>query len=140
MDSKLNRQLWGLARELGLEGEVGRANLHAIVFQVTGKESLRELDDKMAGKVIRHLGGLLDELKRRPGRATAQQIWKQKQLALQLGLTNEQLLGQVKRDTGVSRLEWQTQQDASNVIEALKAQLARAKEVKPCDPPAAATQ
>jgi AraC-like DNA-binding protein len=137
VEAKLNRTIWGLAKELGLEGQEGRDCLHAVVLQQTGKESLKDLTDADGRKVIKYLGLLLDERKHRPGRATPGQIWKMKQLAAQLGLTEKQLLDQVKRDTHVSRLEWQGQQDASNVIEALKAQLHR-QEVKPGEPAATA--
>lgn len=129
MDAKLNRTIWGMARELGLEGEEGRDCLHALVHQVTGKESLKLVNDVQGRKVIRYLGLLLDQRKHRPGRATQQQLWKQRQLATKLGLSEEQLLGQVKRDTRCDRLEWQTTDQAAGVIEALKAQLKR-QEVK----------
>lgn len=130
MDAKLNRTIWGLAKELGLEGEEGRDCLHAVVYQRTGKESLKQLTDDEARKVIRYLGLLKDERKNRPGRASPEQLWKQRKLAAELGLTEEQLLGQVKRDAKVDRLEWQSPEQASNVIEALKAQIERRKEAQ----------
>lgn len=135
MDAKLNRTIWGMAKELGLEGEDGRDCLHAVVLHQTGKNSMRDLTDQQALKVVRYLGMLLDEHRRRPGRASPGQIWKQRQLAAQLGLTEEQLRGQVRRDAHVDQLEWQSPEQASGVIEALKAQLQR--EVKPGEPRAA---
>lgn len=133
MDNKRLRTVWGLAKQIGLEGEIGSDNLHAMVLQLTGKDSLKILTDAQGDKVIGHLRQLAGRRRltgHRPGRATDPMIWKQRQLARELNWTEDQLLTFVKRMAKVERLEWQSQDEASNVIEGLKKMVDR-KEVKP---------
>jgi len=119
------RKIFGLAKGLGLTGEEGNANLHALIYEVTGKESIRELTEAQANKVIRRLASRLSLKEHRPGRASARELWKQRELARELGWSEEQLAAFVKRMAKVDRPEWQTSQDASNIIEGLKAMLKR---------------
>lgn len=117
------KKIFGLAKGLGLTGDEGSANLHAIVYEVTGLESIRELTAAQANKVIRRLGQLLGGRRakaQRPGRATDAELWKQRQLATEIGWSEEQLGAFIKRMSTVDRPEWQTRQQASNVIEGLK--------------------
>lgn len=134
--SDQRRKIFGLAKGLGLTGEEGMANLRALVFEVTGKESIRELTAAQANKVIRRLASLLYVKEHRPGRASARELWKQKELARQIGWSDEQLAAFIKRMAKVDRAEWQTSRDASNIIEGLKAILRR-KEVQPHGDPTA---
>lgn len=115
------RKIFGLAKGLGLDME----DLHALVYDATGKESIRQLTTTEANKVIRRLASLLSLKEHRPGRASARELWKQRQLARELGWSEEQLAAFIKRMAKVDRPEWQTSQDASNIIEGLKAMLKR---------------
>jgi len=119
------RKIFGLAKGLGLVGEEGMAHLHALVYDATGKESIRDLTTTEANKVIRRLASLLSLKEHRPGRATARELWKQRQLARELGWNDEQLMAFIKRMAKVDRAEWQSSRDASNIIEGLKAMLKR---------------
>lgn len=122
------RRIFGLAKQLGLTGDEGNANLHAIVYEATGRESIRELTAEQAETVIRRLRSLVGRQRvehQRPGRATDRELWKQRQLAREIGWTEEQLGAFIKRMAKVDRPEWQSRQDASNVIEGLKKILQR---------------
>lgn len=123
--SDQRRKIFGLAKGLGLQGDEGQANLRAIVFEATGRESIRELTEAQANLVIRRLASLLGMKNQRPSRASAKELWKQRQLAEKIGWSAEQLAAFVRRMAKVDRVEWQTSQDASNVIEGLKKIVAR---------------
>lgn len=120
ISSDQRKKIFGLAKEIGLTGEVGEANLRALVYETTGKESIKALTSDQANKVIRRLAQLLGQKAYRPDRASAGELWKQRELAKKVGWTEEQLATFVKRMAKVDRPEWQTSKDASNVIEGLK--------------------
>ncbi|MFZ5826524.1 MAG: regulatory protein GemA [Bacillota bacterium] len=128
ISTEQRKKIFGLAKQVGLSGQEGQANLRALVQDVTGHESIKLLTSDQADQVIarlRSLDGRRRMSAQRPGRATDAEIWKQRQLAAELGWTEEQLGAFVKRMSKVDRPEWQTRRQASNVIEGLKAILAR---------------
>lgn len=115
------RRIYGLARERGLDDEM----LHAYVFQLTGRESLKELTMKEAARVI----GALDPA----GGYTAGGITPPQKEYL-LGLAKE--LGWVDNDGNADMgkldgfalrnykkyaVKWLTVQEAGKMIEGLKA-------------------
>jgi len=130
--------IWTLARQLGMDSEV----LHEMVFQVTGKDSLKKLSVSEAAGVIE---GLVDDgakarRKRKPRRKlpanvveliTGEQIRLIEYLVDQLGWDNpKQLTGFNRRVIKKERIL--TNKEASKVIEGLKAMVNRKtrKEVK----------
>lgn len=124
MTGQQSRIVFGLAKEVGLSTD----NLRDLAVQLTGQDSLRTLSEGDVKKVIarlRELRGQKHIENHRPGRATGAQLWKQRELAAELGLTDAQLTAFVRRMTKVDRLEWQSQEHASNVIEALKKMVER---------------
>lgn len=124
MTGAQSRTIFGLARELALSHD----DLQALALQLTGKDRLSSLADSEVSALIsrlRELQGQRRIASHRPGRATAQQLWLQRQLAADVGLSQGQLQAFIVRMTHVDRPEWQTQRDASNVIEGLKKMIAR---------------
>lgn len=112
------RKIHVLAGERGIDNDT----LHTHVFNITKKKSLKELSITDAVKVIDSIQGNED------GRIT----WKQKRfifsLARQLRWLDENgsvdikvLRSFIKRQTGMPTEEWLTQEQASDVIEAMKA-------------------
>ena len=111
------KKIWALAREMQLDEDL----LRAVVEDVSGSESISKLSKQQAIWII-------DRLKKtgRAGMATQKQIWKMKQLAIQLGWAHEKrLTGFVKKYAQVERLEWITAAQAWRIIEGLKKVLVR---------------
>ena len=130
--------IWTLARQLGMDSEL----LHAMVFEVTSKDSLKKLTVPEAIGII---DGLVDDgakvrKKRKPRRdlpenvvelLTGKQIRLIEYLVDQLGWNNpNQLTGFNRRVIKKERIC--TKQEASKIIEGLKAMVNRKgrKEVK----------
>lgn len=129
-----NRQLkliWTLARQLGMDSDL----LHKMVFDVTGKDSLKQLSCWEAGAII---DGLVDDggkikKKRKPRRElpenvlellTGEQIRLIEYLVDRLGWDNpNQLKGFNRRVIKKERIG--TKKEASKIIEGLKAMLER---------------
>lgn len=112
------RKIHVLAGEMGIDNDT----LHTHVFNITKKNSLKELTITEAVNVIDSLQGS------EYGRMT----WRQKRfifsLARQLRWLDENgsvdikvLRSFIKRQTGMPTEEWLTQKAASEVIEAMKA-------------------
>ena len=123
--------IWTLARQLGMDSEL----LHEMVFEVTGKDSLKKLTVPEAVGIV---DGLVDDgakirKKRKPRRdlpenvvelLTGKQIRLIEYLVDQLGWENpNQLTGFNRRVIKKERIC--TKQEASKIIEGLKAILDR---------------
>jgi len=132
------RMIWTLARQLGMDSEL----LHEMVFEVTGKDSLKKLTVPEAVGIIDGLvnDGAKVRKKRKPRRnlpenvvelITGRQIRLIEYLVDQLGWNNpNQLTGFNRRVIKKERIC--TKQEASKIIEGLKAVMNRKerKEVK----------
>ena len=120
------KMIWTLARQLGMESDM----LHEMVFQVTGKDSLKNLSVSEAAGIIE---GLIDDgakarRKRKPRKklpanvvelVTSEQIRLIEYLVDQLGWDNpHNLTGFNKRVIKKERIC--TNKEASKVIEGLK--------------------
>jgi len=125
------KMIWTLARQLGMESEL----LHEMVFDVTGKKSLKTLTVPEAVGIIDGLvhDGAKVRRKRKPRRAlpenvvellTGEQIRLIEYLVDQLGWDNpKQLMGFNRRVIKKERIC--TTKEASKIIEGLKAILNR---------------
>jgi hypothetical protein len=123
--------IWTLARQLGMDGDL----LHSIVFYATGKDSLKKLSALEAAAIIDVLieDGAKVKKKRKPRRelpenvvelVTGEQIRLIEYLVDQLGWNHpEQLKGFNKKVIKKERIA--TKQEASKIIEGLKAILNR---------------
>jgi len=129
--AKQLKMVWTLARQLGMDSEL----LHEMVFEVTGKDSLKKLSVPEAVGII---DGLVDDgakvRKKRKSRRdlpenviellTGKQIRLIEYLVDQLGWENpNQLTGFNRRVLKKERIC--TKQEASKIIEGLKAILNR---------------
>lgn len=112
------RKIHILARERGIDNDT----LHAHIYTITKKDSIKELSIREAVKVIDSLSGNEDN----------RMTFKQKififRLAKELGWIDENdevdtdtLRGFIKKQVNVPTEEWLTKQQASLVIEGLKA-------------------
>ena len=125
------KTIWTLSRQLGMESDL----LHRMIYDVTGKDSLKKLTVHEAAGVI---DGLIDDgakvrKKRKPRRClpenvvelfTGEQIRLIEYLVDQLGWDNpNQLTGFNRRVIKKERIC--TKQEASKIIEGLKAILGR---------------
>ena len=115
------RRIFKLSSERGLDNET----LHAHVFMLTGKTSLRDLSIRDSDLVI---DSLKSDSKRVRGRITEKQRQYMEGLAKELGwiddngkLDNKRLSSFIEIRFKVSAIEWLTEKKASEVIEALKA-------------------
>lgn len=133
------RTIWAIAKsqELGLSDD----DLHAVVYQETGKESLRKLTQGELNTVARILRNMKDGVKRDAhakrideggNEFTVMQRRKIYALCDALGWNDDprRINGFVKRMTRVDRVEWLTASQCSIVIEGLKKMLARQKETE----------
>lgn len=124
------KKIWGIAKcpELKLSDE----ELHLFVAALTGKDSIRELTLREQESVIRALLHMKDSA-RGSGRArtrgnpvTARQREKIQKLADSLGWDKPaRVNGMCMRMFKVSSVEWLNYRQCSDLIEALKAMLAR---------------
>lgn len=112
------RKIHALARERGIDSDT----LHAHVYSLTNKESLKNLSIAEAIKVIDSLSGT----------DTSRVTYRQKdfmfKLCIKLNWTDENgnadnktLRSFAKNQTGVPDINWLTKKQASKVIEAMKA-------------------
>lgn len=123
------KSLYGMAKspELNLDND----NLHAVVFRVTGKESIKQLTQTDLKAVVRELI-LLKEMCQREADvsrsneetqwASQGQLYQIKQLEKELGWNNNpaRLRGFMKKYSKKENVKWMTAEEASNLIEALK--------------------
>ena len=112
------RKIHVLARERGIDNDT----LHAHIYNLTNKESIRSLSISEAVKVIDSLEGT----------DTSRITYRQKEYMLKLcvrlkwtddkGQPNiDTLNGFVKGQTGAPDINWLTKKQASKIIEAMKA-------------------
>lgn len=123
--------VWGLAKcpELQLSGE----ELHALVYSLTKKDSIRRLNQRELDTVIRELGRRKDSVSRVPKKqgatCTDYQKKKVRKLAESMGWDKPSRVGGMcRRMFGVDSVDWLTYQQCSKLIEALKAMAGRMEE------------
>lgn len=120
------KKIYALAKERGMDND----ELHELVHIVTGSDSIKSLSAQQAANVIDRLTG---------GKATggAGSTPRQRnlieQLAKELGWTSDprRLRRFIEKQHGVSHPKYLTQQQASQIIEALKSM--KRREMKQCD-------
>lgn len=126
------RMLWGLAKcqELSLTDE----ELHLIVSAHTGKDSIKQLNQRELGTVIGVLGNMKSSASKngrsdrqtRGNTGTVNQRKKIYRLTERLGWDKPaRVNGLCKRMFGVACVEWLDYQQCSKLIEALKSMAAR---------------
>ncbi len=124
------RTIWGLAKsaELRMTDE----ELHLVVMAQTGKESIRKLTKKEISSVVYVLIQLKNSSRRgREARTplcdgtTQNQRRKVYKLMQALGWNEKRINGMCRRMFKVDRLEWLEYKQISDLIEALKAIIAR---------------
>ena len=133
------RMLWGLAKcqELSLTDE----ELHLIVSAHTGKDSIKQLNQRELGTVIGVLGNMKSSASKngrsdrqtRGNTGTVNQRKKIYRLTERLGWDKPaRVNGLCKRMFGVACVEWLDYQQCSKLIEALKS-MAERKEKEEAD-------
>ena len=133
------RMLWGLAKcqELSLTDE----ELHLIVSAHTGKDSIKQLNQRELGTVIGGLGNMKSSASKngrsdrqtRGNTGTVNQRKKIYRLTERLGWDKPaRVNGLCKRMFGVACVEWLDYQQCSKLIEALKS-MAERKEKEEAD-------
>lgn len=133
------RMLWGLAKcpELSLTDE----ELHLIVSAHTGKDSIKQLNQRELGIVIGVLGNMKSSASKngrsdrqtRGNTGTTNQRKKIYRLAERLGWDKPaRVNGLCKKMFGVACVEWLDYQQCSKLIEALKS-MAERKEKEEAD-------
>lgn len=133
------RMLWGLAKcqDLSLTDE----ELHLIVSAHTGKDSIKQLNQRELGTVIGVLGNMKSSASKngrsdrqtRGNTGTVNQRKKIYRLAERLGWDKSaRVNGLCKKMFGVACVEWLDYQQCSKLIEALKS-MAERKEKKEAD-------
>lgn len=126
------RMLWGLAKcqELSLTDE----ELHLIVSAHTGKDSIRQLNQRELGTVIGVLGNMKSSASKngrsdrqtRGNTGTVNQRKKIYRLTERLGWDKPaRVNGLCKKMFGVACMEWLDYQQCSKLIEALKSMAER---------------
>lgn len=112
------RKIYALAKERGIDDET----LHAHIYSVVKKESIKELSILQAVKVIDSLEGT-DK-----NRISSRQKKYILSLAVTLNWVNDNkcvntdtLSGFIEAQTGTKEISWLTKKQASKIIEAMKA-------------------
>ncbi|WP_069997837.1 phage protein GemA/Gp16 family protein [Cellulosilyticum sp. I15G10I2] len=112
------RKLYALAKQKGLDNE----ELHELVYQCSGKESIKQLSKSEGIRLIDRL-----EVKRvsPQGRITPSQESYMNDLIEQLGWNDnpKRLKGFIRKYAKVDEIRWLTVKQASNIIEGLKRQV-----------------
>lgn len=122
-----NRKIYMLAREKGIDNDT----LHAHLYNITKKESIKDLTIAEAVMVIDSLSG------NEKGRITNRQFSYIMKLAKELKwvaengkVDNDALRSFIKKQVDVPAEQWLTQKQASVVIDGMKAILKKDKERK----------
>ena len=129
------RMLWGLAKcpELQLTDE----ELHLLVSAHTGKDSIKQLNQRELGTMVGVLGNMKSsasgngrsDRRIRGNQGTANQRKKIYKLAEALGWEKQSRVnGMCRRMFGVSCVEWLDYRQCSKLIEALKSMAERKEE------------
>ena len=125
--------IFGLAKSPELQ--LSDDDLHAVVFGVTGKESMKNLTDHQIDMVVHRLQELKDGVKktrkrtrnysRNGRRGTEDQRKKIYMLMNDLSWNENRVRGLAKRLFKVEAIEWLDYVQCSKLIEAMKAMLER---------------
>ena len=125
MTDAQRRKIFKLASQKGLDDEMRRSHIHALI----GKESLTELTIKEAITVI---DSLEDEPQTTKGKISHKQQKYLQSLAVEYGwvcenkrLDTKKLNKWLENRYGVSSIIWLTSKNASDAIEGLKVMIAR---------------
>lgn len=118
------RAIFALGKKLGMDTD----DLHAIAYRIGGVESLKSLTAREAGRMIDELRRRAGEPVRGPGtgspsRATGPQQRMIYALTREMGWADqpERLRGYLRRCSGAEDVRFLTPQQASRVIDGLKA-------------------
>lgn len=117
------KAIWALGRKLGMDAD----DLHAIAYRISGLESIRALTGREAGRMIDELKMRAGEKTNAPiggeGRATGAQQRMIAVLIRDLKWLDQpgRLRGFLRKYAGVDDVRFLTAQQASRVIDGLKA-------------------
>lgn len=136
MSSSRFGAIYGLANSPELQ--ISNDDLHALVYSLTRKDSLKKLNEKEIHKVVVRLSEMKDSV-RRQRREQANSIVKGKRgtqnqrkkiyvLMKELGWNEVRIQKLAKKMFKVDVLEWLTYVQCSDLIEALKAMIKRKQE------------
>lgn len=109
------RKIYAEAREAGLDNDY----LHELIYNIHGKESLKDLRMWEAAMLIDALTKITDGGER-PGMITEKQEWLLTDYQHKLGWTDVQMRSFVKKYGHVDFIKWLTKEGASKMIEAVK--------------------
>lgn len=120
------RQIWGMSKN---DLQMSEDDVRAVMYQCTGKDSMKLCTDRELHQVLCHLGRLKDSQMHTPGKATPQQIWKIREMEKELGWVNnpKRLRKFMEKYSSVEKLEWLEFEQAKKLIESLKRVLRREK-------------
>jgi hypothetical protein len=109
------KKIWVTAKQLGMD----EIDLRGLVKNLTGADSISGMTKAQASQLIDYL---VDRQKKdyRPEMASAQQLYKVRQLSAEMGWADYQLKGFLRKYAGVENLRWLDARRAYNVIEGLK--------------------
>lgn len=119
------RKLYALAKEKGIDNE----ELHELVYQCSGKDSIKSLSKDEGIRCIDRIEGR----KVLPtGKITPSQLSYINDLIKQLGWNNnpKRLKGFIRKYTKVDEIKWLNVRQASNIIEGLKRQVKELGEIE----------
>lgn len=113
------RQIWGMAKN---DLQISEDEVRAVLYQCTGKESMRECNDRELYLLLCQLGKMKDSKNTQPGKSTPRQLWKIRQLEEKLGWSDnpKRLRKFMEKYSNVEKLEWLDFEQASSLIESLK--------------------
>lgn len=117
------RMMYGLAKKADVDND----NLHAMVYEECGKDSIKQLSSFEAKRVIDRLMKLAGQEPKTPAaRSTTKQQRYIYVLAKQLGWGDDKkrLRGFLKARFGVEDVSWLTDEKCKAAIEAMKAMIA----------------
>lgn len=120
----LIKVIWSLGKRLGMS----EADIRAILFRETSKESMRECSSQELNRVILSMRNIKEVEEQTGNRATKKQAWKIHELEKSLEWQDEpkRLQAFLKKYYGVERPEWLTTAQAWKAIESLKKVAAKA--------------
>jgi len=117
------KKLYALAKQKGIDNE----ELHELVYQCSGKDSIKKLTKDEGIRCIDRIEGRRTAPQ---GRITQSQEAYLHDLIKRLGWQNnpKRLKGFIKKYAKVDEIKWLTVKQASNVIEGLKRQVKASEE------------
>ena len=113
------RQIWGIAKN---DLQMNEDDVRAVMYQCTGKESMKQCTDQELYQILCHLGRLKDQMNTQPGKITPQQLWKIRDYEKKLGwMDNPKRLRKfMEKYSSAEQPEWLSFEDAKALIESLK--------------------